>query len=84
MDMVSFDEAFSQLQHRSTKYVISDSDIENVKRKKLEEYDDEECDEIWRLHKELLTDAMKNNDSNEVGYLINLVDWELIFEYGGL
>ncbi len=82
MDMVSFDEAFSQLQHRSTKYVISDSDIENVKRKKLEEYDNEECDEIWRLHKELLTDAMKNNDSNEVGYLINLVDWECIVVYG--
>jgi hypothetical protein len=67
--MVSFDEAFSQLQHRSTKYVISDSDIENVKRKKLEEYD--------RIFTEKGEGSVKE-------FLRVCRKWELIFEYGGL
>lgn len=52
--------------------------IDNVKKINLNGFDKEEVQQIQMLHKELLRYSMKNNNSNEVGMLVSLIDWKYI------
>ena len=61
---------------------ITEEVIHNLKCIALKEFDEEESDKIQTLHKQLLLTAMKKNDSNEVGFLVNLINWEYIVIYG--
>lgn len=73
---------FGQLQKRTTKMVITPETIYHVRKVFLNEFDEEETEKIQALHKELLSISMKKNDSNEVGLLVNLVNWEYLTVYG--
>lgn len=73
---------FEQLQKRTTKMYITEEVIHNLKCIALKEFDEEESGKIQTLHKQLLLTAMKKNDSNEVGFLVNLINWEYIVIYG--
>lgn len=75
---IEFEELWEQLQKRTTKQIITDNSIEDVREVKLKEFDQEEATEIQKLHKFLLKYAMHRNDSNEVGFLVNLIDWTYI------
>lgn len=48
----------------------------------VDEFDEEENEKIQQLHKQLLALAKTKNKSNEVGFLINLVNWSYIVIYG--
>lgn len=73
---------FGQLQKRTTKMIIIPETIHHVRKISLAEFDEEETEKIQALHKELLGISMKKNDSNEVGLLVNLVNWEYLTVYG--
>jgi hypothetical protein len=45
-------------------------------------FDREELEKINRLQKEVLCESEKNNKSNEVGILLNLLDWTYVVVYG--
>lgn len=79
---MTFEEVFEE-QVRKTKFLISEEYISKVSSPKLDLFDDEECDKIKSLHKKLLEIAMKDNDSNEVGFLVNLIDWSYMITLGG-
>ena len=73
---------FEQLQKRSVKMQITQKSIDKIKKISLREFDDEESGRIQLLHKELLRISMMDNDSNEIGMLVNLLDWEYITVFG--
>lgn len=73
---------FEQLQKRTTKMEITQAAINKANCVALSEFDGEETEKIQSLHKELLSISMKKNDSNEVGLLINLINWEYLIIYG--
>lgn len=73
---------FEQLQKRTTKMMITQKVIDNLRKISLQEFDDEETGKIQLLHKALLEISMKHNNSNEVGLLVNLINWEYITVYG--
>jgi len=77
-----FNELWNQLQKRKTKLTITQESIDRVKLIDLDYFDHDECIIIQNLHKELLRLSMRNNDSNEVGILVNLCDWSHIVIYG--
>jgi len=77
-----FNELWSQLQKRKTKLIITQDSIDRIKRIELDYFDHDECVLIQNLHKELLRLAMRNNESNEVGFLVNLCDWSHTVIYG--
>ena len=70
-------------QTRKTKCLITEEYISRVSTPSLEMFDAEECSRISELHKRLLKIAMKENDSNEVGFLVSLVDWTYLPTLGG-
>lgn len=72
---IEFEELWKQLQKRISKQIITENSIENVRVIELDEFDQEEAVEIQKLHKSLLEFAMSRNESNEVGFLVNLIDW---------
>lgn len=82
MNTEDFKELFEQQQTRTTKQLITQTDIDNVRRIVIDDFDDEELDLIWKYHKNLLQESMLKNNSNEVGYLVDLVDWTKITIYG--
>lgn len=55
---------------------ITQEAIDNVRKIELNGFDKEELQQIQTLHKELLRYLMKNNDSNEVGMPVSLIDWK--------
>lgn len=69
---------FEQLQKRTSKLQITQAAINNVRKIELNGFDKEELLQIQTLHKELLRYSMRNNDSNEVGMLVSLIDWKYI------
>lgn len=69
---------FEQLQKRTSKMPITQEIIDSVRKINLEEFDVEEQEKIRLLHKKLLEHSMKYNESNEVGLLVSLKDWEYI------
>jgi hypothetical protein len=71
----TIDETFYQQHKRTTKLVITDHEIDAVKKVELPGFDAEENVKIQELHKKLLTRAKNKNNSNEVGMLVNLRDW---------
>lgn len=73
---------FEQLQKRTTKLLITEEAIERVKVISVDEFDEEENEKLQQLHKQLLSLAKTKNNSNEVGFLINLMDWSYIVIYG--
>ncbi len=75
------EDLFSQ-QIRSTKEMISDSTIDSIRCIYLDEFDEEEAHLIQQLHKRLLKYAKNNNDSNEIGILVDIVDWSDILIVG--
>ncbi len=77
-----FNEIWNQLQKRKTKLIITSDIIEKIKILNLDYFDTDESILIRDLHKELLTLSMKNNNSDEVGMLINLIDWSKTVIYG--
>ncbi len=79
---MTFEEIFEE-QARKTKLLISEEYIAKVSTPKLDFFDEEECEKIKALHKKLLETAMKDNDSNEVGFLVNLIDWTYLPTLGG-
>lgn len=79
---MTFEEIFDE-QARKTKLTISEEYISKVATPKLDDFDEEECEKIKLLHKKLLEVAMKDNDSNEVGFLVNLIDWSYKPTFGG-
>ncbi len=81
MPVVFFDEVFAQ-QARSTKQIITNDVIENVRCVLLEEFDEDEVKLIQSLHKRLLHYSKEKNDSNEVGLLVDLSDWSDILIEG--
>jgi len=81
MKDLHFDEIFAQ-QTRSTKQNISDETIDKVRCVSIDEFDDEELLLIQQLHKRLLKHSKEKNDSNEVGILVDLIDWSDILIEG--
>lgn len=77
-----FDELFEE-QARKTKLLITHESISRIFTPKLDLFDEDECKRIEALHKELLETAMRDNNSNEVGFLVNLVDWSYLKTLGG-
>lgn len=69
---------FEQLQKRTSKMQITQEIIDSVRTVYLDGFDNEESEKIQALHKELLRYSMKNNDSNEVGMLVSIMDWKYI------
>lgn len=82
MELKKFDGLFVGQQLRSTKQIITQLEIDKVKRPTIEGFDNEELGIIQDIHKEILQKAMDKNDSNEVGILVNLLDWNKIVIYG--
>jgi hypothetical protein len=76
------DKTFYQQGKRTTKLMITDCEINAVKRVNLPGFDVEETVKIQKLHKKLLTRAKNKNNSNEVGMLVNLRDWSDIMVNG--
>lgn len=62
--------------------IITQETIAKVKKVSTALFDDEEAEKIMLLHKELLLISMENNNSDEVGMLVNLMDWSKIVIYG--
>ena len=62
--------------------LITEEAIERVKVISVDEFDEEENEKLQQLHKQLLSLAKTKNESNEVGFLINLMDWSYIVIYG--
>ena len=81
MNKFNFDEVFFQQAKRTTKMMISQESIDNIKRVPIPGFDREELDNIKLLHIKLLKRAVKNR-SNEVGMLVNLQDWSDIVVNG--
>lgn len=79
---MTFEEIFDE-QARKTKLFICEEYIAKVTTPQLELFDVEECKRINSLQKRLLEVSMKDNDSNEVGFLVNLVDWSYMTAFGG-
>lgn len=73
---------FEQLQKRTSKMQITHETVDSVRKISMDGFDNEELEKIQSLHKELLRYAMKNNDSNEVGMLVSLIDWKYIVVCG--
>lgn len=67
-------EIFEQLQKRTSKMQITQAAIDHVRKINLNGFDKEELQQIQMLHKELLRYSMKNNNSNEAGMLVSLID----------
>ena len=63
-------------------YFLQDYSCEQIEEVILGNYYQEELQQIQVLHKELLRYSMKNNNSNEVGMLVSLIDWKYIVIYG--
>lgn len=82
MNSLCFDEIFFQQKKRTTKLVITQRNIDAIKRINIPGFDDDEIDIIRDLHKKLLNRAMNKNKSNEVGMLVNLQDWSDIMVDG--
>lgn len=82
MNTFEFDEIFLQKTKRTTKMVITQENIDAVKRIDILGFDDEEIETIKNLHKKLLKRSMNKNRSNEVGMLVNLQDWSDIMING--
>lgn len=82
MNTFCFNEIFFQQEKRTTKMIITQENIDAIKRIKIPGFDDEEIDTIRDLHKKLLNRSMNKNESNEVGMLINLQDWSDIIVDG--
>jgi hypothetical protein len=76
-----FDEIFSQ-QSRKKKQNITDETIQKMRVVEIKGFDREELEKINRLQKEVLCESEKNNKSNEVGILLNLLDWTYVVVYG--
>ena len=79
---MTFEEIFDE-QARKTKLFICEEYIAKVTTPQLELFDVEECKRINSFQKRLLEVSMKDNDSNEVGFLVNLVDWSYMTAFGG-
>ena len=76
------EEVFFQQMKRTTKMLISQDDIDNIKRIDIPDFDDEEGEIIKELHEELLKRSMNKNNSNEVGMLVKLQDWTYVMING--
>lgn len=76
-------ETIFQEQVRKTKLLITEDCISRISTPRLNSFDYEECKKIEALHKNLLETSMTKNDSNEVGYLVNLNDWSYEISLGG-
>lgn len=61
---------------------ITQTVIDSLRKIKLDGFDEDELQKIQTLHKKLLKYSMKNNNSNEVGMLVNLTDWKYIVILG--
>ena len=59
---------------RLTKMVIDDKSIEQVKKLSFPLLYDDENELLYKMHIRLLKVAMDKNNSNEVGFIINLMD----------
>ena len=79
---MTFEEIFDE-QARKTKLLINNDYISRVVTPKLDIFDEEECEKIKSLHKKLLEVSMNDNESNEVGFLVNLMDWSYMPAFGG-
>ena len=66
------------LQKRKTKMMITEDIINKVPCTQLFGFTNEQNEYAQYLHKKLLNIAMKKNNSNEVGFLINTENWETI------
>jgi hypothetical protein len=75
------DNLFSQ-QSRSTKQYISKNIISNLHVVKIDGFDEKEILKINDIQKELLSKSKNNNNSDEVGILLNLIDWTYVTIYG--
>lgn len=77
---MTFEEIFDE-QARTSKMLITEGAISRIAVPKLKEFDENEKDLIKKLHKELLAIAKDKNKSDEVGFLVDLVDWtyQIIF-----
>ena len=82
MGFYNFEEVYFQQKKRTTKMRINQENVDNIKRIKLPDFDDEERDTIQGLHKILLKRSMVKNNSNEVGMLVDLRDWSHIMVNG--
>lgn len=82
MGFYNFKEVYFQQKKRTTKMRINQENVDNIKRIKLPDFDDEERDTIQGLHKILLKRSMVKNNSNEVGMLVDLRDWSHIMVNG--
>ena len=78
---MTFEEIFDE-QARKQKLYITEENIHKISVPKLKLFDADECKRIAEVQKELLKEAMTKNESNEVGFLINLVDWSWIIIRG--
>jgi hypothetical protein len=76
------DNLFSQ-QSRSNKQYISKDIISNLHIVKIDNFfDEKETLKINDIQKELLSKSKNNNNSDEVGILLSLIDWTYITIYG--
>jgi hypothetical protein len=76
------DNLFSQ-QSRSNKQYISKDIIDNLHIVKIDNFfDGKETLKINDIQKELLSKSKNNNNSDEVGILLSLIDWTYITIYG--
>lgn len=82
MNTFKYDEMFFQQLRRKTKMLITQKNIDAIKRVSIPGFDDEEIETIKTLHKKLLKKSMNKNKSNEVGMLVNLQDWSDIMITG--
>lgn len=79
---MTFEEIFDE-QARTSKMLITEGAISRIAVPKLKEFDENEKDLIKKLHKELLAIAKDKNKSDEVGFLVDLVDWTYQIIFGG-
>ena len=79
---MDFGEIFLQTATRQNKMDITEEAIGKIRNVKLEAFAEDECERICELHRKLLRTAKEKNKSNEVGVLVNLLDWEEITVLG--
>lgn len=79
--IMRFDEIFSQ-QSRKKKQNITYETMQKMRVVEIEGFDREELKKINLLQKEVLCESKKNNNSNEVGILLYLLDWTYVVVYG--
>ena len=65
MGFYNFEEVYFQQKKRTTKMRINQENVDNIKRIKLPDFDDEERDTIQGLHKILLKRSMVKNNSKD-------------------